>query len=279
MSAWKYLKAGFWQRVPLPLLGQVPLNAVAFAGFGIAGFDHPVFWAAGAAWETLWLAGSAGRAGYRRKVDAAARRTAWRTVEERRLQLYNQLPPADRQRHHALRSACQNLITPRPGQEPDPAAELFTWLHLKLLLARQQAASGQRPAADPDVPRLHAGAAVELTDPARAHLADEAVTILDPRHGIKDPTLPLLPRIEAALQRIEAELATAVRLQGQVSGPCPFHAMAEAAAGAAVPLTRQIPPLPGAGEVDLLLDQLGAGKPLSESGTPAASQARPVVGE
>ena len=277
MSAWNYLKAGFWQRVPLPLLGQVPLNAVAFAGFGIAGFDHPAFWAAGAAWETLWLAGSAGRVGYRRKVDARARRTAWRSVEERRLQLYNQLPPADRQRHHSLRSACQNLIAPRPGQEPDPAAELFTWLHLKLLLARQQAVSGQRPAADPDVPRLHAGAAVEFTDPVRAHLADEAVTMLDPRHGIKDPTLPLLPRIEAALQRIEAELVIAVRLQGKASGPGPFNAMAEAAAGAAVPLTRQIPPLPGAGEVDRLLDQLGAGKAGSESDTTTAREARSAV--
>jgi hypothetical protein len=277
MSAWNYLKAGFWQRVPLPLLGQVPLNAVAFAGFGIAGFDHPAFWAAGAAWETLWLAGSAGRVGYRRKVDARARRTAWRSVEERRLQLYNQLPPADRQRHHSLRSACQNLIAPRPGQEPDPAAELFTWLHLKLLLARQQAVSGQRPAADPDVPRLHAGAAVEFTDPVRAHLADEAVTMLDPRHGIKDPTLPLLPRIEAALQRIEAELVIAVRLQGKASGPGPFNAMAEAAAGAAVPLTRQIPPLPGAGEVDRLLDQLGAGKAGSESDTTTAREAWPAV--
>jgi hypothetical protein len=277
MSAWNYLKAGFWQRVPLPLLGQVPLNAVAFAGFGIAGFDHPAFWAAGAAWETLWLAGSAGRVGYRRKVDARARRTAWRSVEERRLQLYNQLPPADRQRHHSLRSACQNLIAPRPGQEPDPAAELFTWLHLKLLLARQQAVSGQRPAADPDVPRLHAGAAVEFTDPVRAHLADEAVTMLDPRHGIKDPTLPLLPRIEAALQRIEAELVIAVRLQGKASGPGSFNAMAEAAAGAAVPLTRQIPPLPGAGEVDRLLDQLGAGKAGSESDTTTAREAWPAV--
>jgi hypothetical protein len=118
---------------------------------------------------------------------------------------------------------------------------------------------------------------VEFTDPVRAHLADEAVTMLDPRHGIKDPTLPLLPRIEAALQRIEAELVIAVRLQGKASGPGPFNAMAEAAAGAAVPLTRQIPPLPGAGEVDRLLDQLGAGKARSESDTTTAREARSAV--
>ena len=35
MSGWNYLKTAFWQRVPLPLLGRVPLNAVALAGFGI----------------------------------------------------------------------------------------------------------------------------------------------------------------------------------------------------------------------------------------------------
>jgi hypothetical protein len=210
MSAWTYLKAGFWQHVSLPLLGRVPLNAAALAGFGIAGFDHPAFWAAGAAWQAVWLTATTGRVGYRRAVDRAARRVAWRRVEERRLQLYNQLPEADRLRHHTLRGACQKLIAPRPDGEPDPAAELFTWLHLKLLLARWQATAGQRPGADPDVPRLHAGAAVEITDPSRSRLAEEAVAILDPRQGLHpDATLPLLPRIDAALRRIESELAAA----------------------------------------------------------------------
>ena len=217
MSVWNYLKAGFWQRVPLPLLGRVPLNAAALAGFSVAGFDNPLLWAAGAGWQVLWLTGTAGRVGYRRKVDAAARREKWRRVEERRLQLYNQLPDTDRLRHHTLRQTCQALLAPSCGQEPDAAAEVFTWLHLKLLLARHHAAGGRVPgAADPDLPRLHAGAAIDLTDPARSRLADEAVALLDPRHVLADAGPPVLPALDAALQRIESALAQMREGQGAV---------------------------------------------------------------
>lgn len=239
MSAWKYLSNGFWQRVPLPLLGRVPLNAAALAGFAVAGFDNPVLWAAGAAWQTLWLTATAGRTGYRRGIDAAERRAAWRTVEERRLQLYNQLPDADRLRHHQLRAACQRLISPAPGAEPHAAAELFTWLHLKLLLARHQILTHQPLTPDADAPRLQAGAAVELTDPVRARLADETIGLLDPRLGLHDPNAPRLPAIEAALQRIEAELAL---LSGTARvAPVDFTALARAADAEAAALTAPTP--------------------------------------
>ncbi|MDB6069660.1 MAG: hypothetical protein JWL81_831 [Verrucomicrobiales bacterium] len=231
VSTWDYIKAGFWQRIPVPLAGRVPVNAVAVAGLAIAGLDHPVFWAAGAAWEVLWMAGTSGRAGYRRGVDRAARRVAWRAVEERRLQLYNQLPAHAKSRHHALRESCRLLLDPGRGREPEAAAELFCWLHLKLLLARARVAGASSVAGlegarainagagsgvgvgglDADVPRLHAGAAVELTDPAAARLAEEAVSILDPRHGvIRDHTLEPIARIDNALGKIESELAAAV---------------------------------------------------------------------
>jgi len=232
MSAWNYLKAAFFQRVPLPLLGQVRLNVAALAGFGVAGFDQPVFWAVGAGWEALWLTATAGRVSYRQRIDAAHRQVAWRTLEERRLQLYNQLQPAEQQRHHNLRTACQPLITQRPaGQEPEPAAELFTWLHLKLLLARHRAAAGLPTGPDPDVPRLHAGAAVDITDPASSRLAGEAVSLLDSRIGLREPGAPLLPRIDAALLRIENALS---QLSGNASQPWPaFITVARDATSAA----------------------------------------------
>lgn len=258
MSAWYYLKSAFWQRVTVPVVGEIPLNAMALAGFGIAGLDHPAFWAAGALWEVGWMTATAGRKGYRGRVDAAARRATWRTIEERRLQLYNQLSGPDQLRHHNLRQACQSLITRSPGAEPDPAVELFTWFHLKLLLARHQIAFGSHPAADPDVPRLHADAAVELTDPARAGLAEEAVTLLDPRQSpIRDPDRPLLPRIDAALSRIEDELAEAVRRNRHGGSLVPFPAMAQSAAGWSGTLDSELPLSAGSLEVDDLLRLMG----------------------
>ena len=254
MSAWSYLKAAFWQRVPLPLLRRIPLNPVAVVGFGVAGLDHPGFWVAGAAWEAIWLTATAGRVRYRRGVDAAARRVAWRTVEERRLQLYSQLPPAGQQRHHTLRMTCQGLSTPTPAGEPAAAVELFTWLHLKLLLARHTAAAGGRSVLDPDVPGLQAGAAVMLSDPAWARLAGDAVALLDPREGIQDHTLPVLVRIDEALQRIESELAALASVAG---APAPdFAALARRAAAREPALPPAGPPLSGVAEVERLLEEL-----------------------
>lgn len=255
MSAWNYLKAGFWQRVPLPLLGRVPLNAAALAGFGIAGFDNPALWAAGAGWQVLWLAGTAGRVAYRRNVDAAVRRGKWQRVEERRLQLYNQLPEADRLRHYTLRQTCQALLSPSRQQEPEAAAELFTWLHLKLLLARHHAAGERLPAvtADPDLPRLHAVAAIDLTDPVRSRLADEAVALLDPRHVLADIGQPPLPALDAALQRIECELAALT--EGKV--PTDFVSLARSARQAA----EGLPPLPQNEKASREIDALMGGLP------------------
>lgn len=216
MPAWKYVKAGFWQRVSLPVFGRVPLNVAALAGFAVAGMDNPALWFAGAIWQTAWLSLTAGRHHFRRKIDAQERREAWRVIEERRLQLYNQLPRACRLRHHQLREACRQLILPHCGSGPLPAAELLTWLHLKLLLARHQALSGAPRVADPDAPRLHAGLAVEITDPVQARLADETIGLLDPRLGPHDPAQPLIPAIDTILQRLESELARLLR-EGTVS--------------------------------------------------------------
>jgi hypothetical protein len=254
MSAWSYLKAGFWQRVPLPLLRRIPLNPVAVVGFGVAGLDHPGFWVAGAAWEVIWLTATAGRVSYRRGVDASARRVAWRTLEERRLQLYHQLSPAAQQRHYALRMTCQGLASSPCDGEPAAAMELFTWLHLKLLLARQTAVAGGRTLLDPDVPGLQAGAAVMLSDPARARLAGDAVALLDPREGIQDHTLPVLTRIDEALQRIESELGALSRPAG---APAPdFTALARRAAAHAPAFSQVGPASSGVEEVDRLLGEL-----------------------
>ncbi len=214
MSAWHYLKAGFWQRVPLPLVGRVPLNAAALAGFAIAGLDNPVLWVAGAGWQTLWLAATAGRAGYRQNVREARRRELWRPVEERRLQLYNQLPPSCQALHH------QVLTASRHAAVPAAVKDLFAWLHLKLLLAREALAAGTPRPADPDLPRLHAIAAVELTDPVTIRLADEIIALLDPRQGLKDATRPLAVQVAETLSR------TAGLLSGTPPAPSPPAAAA-----------------------------------------------------
>jgi len=67
---WRYLKAAFWSRVPLPGLGEMPFNALAVAGFAILGFGHPGFWLLGLGLETAFLFSLASNKRFQRVVDA-----------------------------------------------------------------------------------------------------------------------------------------------------------------------------------------------------------------
>lgn len=269
MSPWHYLKEGFWHRISLPLVGSIPVNAAALVGFAVAGLDNPAFWWAGAAWQTSWLSLTAGRSAWRRRMDARHRQAAWRQIEERRLQLYNQLPPPSRHRHHQLRARFPTLLQPPAGSEPNASAELLAWLHLKLLHAAHQVARGHRPSADPDAPRLHAGAAVEITDPMQARLAEESIALLDPRLGFVDPLEPLLPALEMRLAAITRELAV---LAGQSVPTLPdMPPIPESASAPPLPGASTALPLPAPDEVDRLLKDLGAG-PNTIANSPGISQ-------
>jgi hypothetical protein len=67
---WKYLKHAFWLRSSLPLVGELPLNAMAVAGCGILGFVQPGFWWLALGMETAYLWSVAGNDRFHNVVDA-----------------------------------------------------------------------------------------------------------------------------------------------------------------------------------------------------------------
>lgn len=234
----------------------MPVNLAALGAFGVMGLDNPVFWVAGGGFEALWLALTAGRAGYRQKVDVTRRREAWKRVEERRLALYNQLPAADRARHLRLREACRKLSPTLRDSDPEATAELYTWLHLKLLLARGALAAGRAPVADDDLHRLRALAAMDVSDPAAARLAEHAVSLLENRERQAADGAERLAHITAHLAAIELEIATA--RQRQIHDRTPFdfrHSLALASDRLEEDL-RVLPPVPVVAELDQLMDGL-----------------------
>ncbi len=66
----KYLKAAFWVREPIPLFGAVPINALLFAGFVALGFGHPGFWLLGSLCEIIYLWAMSSSKRFRHLVDA-----------------------------------------------------------------------------------------------------------------------------------------------------------------------------------------------------------------
>ncbi|MES2706419.1 MAG: hypothetical protein V4726_07430 [Verrucomicrobiota bacterium] len=271
--AWPYLRAAVFHRWRFPVLGEVPVNLAALGLFGVLGLDNPVFWAVGGGFEAVWLALTAGRTGYRRKVDAVHRRQAWKRVEERRLALYNQLPPGPRHRHHVLRAACQELTRVSPGSDPEATAEVFTWLHLKLLLARETLAAGRETAPDDDLHGLHARAVLDLSDPAAARLAEQAVSLLESRRHHAEESARRLAHVDEQILRIEAEIASARQRHPRDHTPHDFRHSLSLAGGR---LRGDLAALDGNGpvaEVDSLLSGLAGREAADNPGNGSAGNA------
>lgn len=70
---WRYLKAAFWARIRVPVLGFLPLIAVATGGFAIAGIAFPLLWLLGLGFIGGLTFGLAHSNQFRRGVDAIAR--------------------------------------------------------------------------------------------------------------------------------------------------------------------------------------------------------------
>ena len=66
----RYLSAAFTARPRVPGLGEMPVNLLALAGFGIVGLASPAFWFLGLGLEAAYLFGLASNSRFREIVDA-----------------------------------------------------------------------------------------------------------------------------------------------------------------------------------------------------------------
>jgi hypothetical protein len=142
--------AAFWARASLPGLGRVPVNAVGLAGLAILGFGHPAFWLVGLGLETGYLALLASQPRFQRLVDGMARAGDEGDAAARRRELVARLSPAARERTERLEATCTRVL----GLEAEADSlvlagdrealarlswiQRLSWIHLKLLLARER---------------------------------------------------------------------------------------------------------------------------------------------
>ncbi len=141
----RYLKAAFFVRERIPLLGAVPVNVVAVMVTIVLGFGHPAFWLLGLCAETAFLWAMVGSKRFRKLVDA---RTAWADHEsksEARRDLILQLTPPHRDRHGELAAKLERVTDHyRKFAQDDAIADenlanlqTLETVYLKLLIARQ----------------------------------------------------------------------------------------------------------------------------------------------
>jgi len=114
---WRYLKAAFWARAELPLLGPLPLNLMAVAAVAVLGLLHPAFWLIGLGLETAYLFLLANNSRFQDTVDAAtlaAQREALgleRSASGHDLQqLINNLDSSERQQLYALKAKLEKIV-------------------------------------------------------------------------------------------------------------------------------------------------------------------------
>lgn len=142
-----YLKAAFLARVPVPGLGQLPLNALAVAAFGILGFVVPWLWLLGLGLETLFLFGLASNRSFRNLVDGRQLQASAQADAVRRLDQMRALPVELQQRLIELRRRSQKVIevSEHAGDfDADNNKEALLRLesvYLKLLIAKNNLAA------------------------------------------------------------------------------------------------------------------------------------------
>lgn len=107
---WDYIKAAFFFRPHVPVLGHVPVNILALTGFAVLGFGHPGFWLLGLGLEAAYLYGLAANDGFRRYIES--RRIAeWEDDKEGlRRQLTARLSVEAQRRFAELEEKCIRIL-------------------------------------------------------------------------------------------------------------------------------------------------------------------------
>ena len=198
----RYLKEAFWLRVPTPLLGALPVNALACAGVGILGFAEHGLWLLGVGLEAAYLFGLATNPRFQRVIaarDLVGQRAA---VDRSHGELLAQLPPESRARLGRLETKVArvgNLLRADPDKDLLAESTLdalgkLAAVHARLLLAER-----------------HLHAARNETDPAAlarqaAALERELAASLD-THPALSPTL--VESKQATLDILRRRLANA----------------------------------------------------------------------
>ncbi|HEX3126377.1 MAG TPA: hypothetical protein VH394_03535 [Thermoanaerobaculia bacterium] len=218
-----YLKKAFWAGPVLPGLGRLPVNALATLGFGILGVGHPAFWLLGAGLEAGYLALVATDSRFQRWVDRQRKAASTPEAATLRLDLVEQLAGEARRRFDEVDRKCARILEmahdARAGDfEVESAKEALgrlSWIHLKLLVARQHLESLRRSTSSADLRRKIADLETELASSSEAPATllssrEATLKILRQRLDNLERSERSLAQVNSDLDRVEAQIDLAL---------------------------------------------------------------------
>ena len=230
----RYLSAAFTARPRVPGLGEMPVNLLALAGFGIVGLASPAFWFLGLGLEVAYLFGLASNSRFREIIDA---RTATATAPAARPpaagweQLVGELSGQERARLMQLKAKLQRVLALydrfhaddiTSGQNRESLLALLGH-YTRLLQARENLALQWT---DDNDRELREQAGVIETQLRQAGLSEElrisktrTLEIVQARIENQKRRAQMAEEIESELSRIEAQFELALENAAMSSTP------------------------------------------------------------
>lgn len=146
LGYWDYVKAAFHRRLPLPLLGGMPVNKMALAAFAVLGIANPGFWFLGAATEVAYLGLLSSSSRFQRLVRGEHLAAQAQDRDDRVQAAFQNLSRHSQTRYRDLVSECRQILGLAAAEgSSDVFRGLRTgklnellWLFMRLLTSREQ---------------------------------------------------------------------------------------------------------------------------------------------
>lgn len=106
----EYMKEAFGWRWRVPLLGRMPLNAIAIASFAVAGIANPGFWLLGIALEVAYVMGLASSPRFQKLVQGQRLLAQKETYEEKMARSFSRLSAQSKARYQRLYESCGRAL-------------------------------------------------------------------------------------------------------------------------------------------------------------------------
>jgi hypothetical protein len=222
-----YVKAAFGWRYRVPLLGHMPVNVFALAGFAILGLGHPAFWLLGLAYESGYLLFLAGSARFQKVVDGTRLLAAQQMAEKRQQALLQGLDRPSRERFQQVSQQCLAVIDHArlSGSEADDLRAhglsqlLETFLQLLTSRMRNKGILAQvsEKALKEEIARIGERIAHASPDTALHRSLQGSLEIANMRLANLTRAAESLTVVEAELDRIEKQFALLVE-ESSISG-------------------------------------------------------------
>jgi hypothetical protein len=226
---WDYIKAAFFRRAKLPVLGHMPLNLTGIAGFLLLGLFNPGFWLLGAAIEVTYLVLKASSPRFQKLLEGEALLRKQKGGTDKIQAAMQSLTPQSMERYRRIFEQCRIILgIQEPVDQSGTLGDLrggslnqLLWLFLRLLTSRElmQSTLGQvnRQALEADVSRLQERLTQAGVDTPLARSLKATLDIQSKRLENLAKAKTNLEVVESELDRIEQQVRL-IREEAAVSG-------------------------------------------------------------